>query len=42
MHALNIGPFRSLKLLVENPFKKCDLFAFLNNKGKKNFFSRGK
>jgi hypothetical protein len=37
IHALNIGPFRSLKLLVENPFKKCNFFAFLNNKGIINF-----
>jgi hypothetical protein len=38
IHALNVGPFRSLELLVENPFKKCDFFAFLNKKGIINFF----
>jgi hypothetical protein len=38
IHALNIGPFRSFKLLVENPFNKCEFFAFLNNKGIINFF----
>jgi hypothetical protein len=31
IHQLNIWPFRSLKLLVENPLKKC-LLHFLNNK----------
>jgi hypothetical protein len=39
IHALNVRPFRSLELLVENPFKKCDFFAFLNKKGIINFFS---
>jgi hypothetical protein len=32
IHQLNLNPFNSLQFLVENPFKKCVFFHFLNNK----------
>jgi len=32
VHQLNLKPFRSLKFLVENPFKKCVFLHFLSNK----------
>jgi hypothetical protein len=32
LHQLNLGPFRSLNFLIENPFKKCVFFALLSNK----------
>ncbi len=31
---MNLGPFGSLKLLVENSLKKCVFFFFFKNKGK--------
>ncbi len=27
IHQLNLKPFKSLKVLVENPFKKCVFFC---------------
>jgi hypothetical protein len=38
IHQLNLGPFRSLKSLVENPFKKCVSLHFLSNKCIMNFY----
>jgi len=38
IHQLNLGPFKSLKSLVENPFKKCISLHFLNNNCIVNFF----
>jgi hypothetical protein len=32
IHKLNLGPFRILELLVENPFKKCVSLHLFNNK----------
>jgi hypothetical protein len=32
VHQLNLKPFRSLKNLLENPFKKCVFLHFLSNK----------
>jgi len=32
IHELNLGPFRYLKFFDEISFKKCVVFAFLNNK----------
>jgi hypothetical protein len=37
IHQLNIGPFGSLKLLVENPFKKYVFLHFLSNECIINF-----
>ncbi len=34
IHQLNIGPSRSIKLLVEKSLKKCVSFNFFSNKGK--------
>ncbi len=31
IHESNLGPFKDLKFLDEISFKKCVLFAFLNN-----------
>jgi hypothetical protein len=32
IHKLNLGPFKYLKYLDENSFKKCLFFAYLNKK----------
>jgi hypothetical protein len=32
IHESILGPFKDLKFLDENSFKKCVFFAFLNNK----------
>jgi len=32
VHQLNLKPFRSLQVLVENPFKKCVFLHFVSNK----------
>jgi hypothetical protein len=33
-HQLNLGPFGSLKFLVEDSLKICVFFIFFNNKSK--------
>ncbi len=38
VHQLNLRPFRNLKFLVENPFKKCVCLHFLSNKCIINFY----
>jgi len=34
IHQMNLGPFGSLKFLVENSLKCVFFFIFFNNKGK--------
>jgi hypothetical protein len=42
IHQLNLKPFRSLKSLVENPFKKCVSLHLLSNECIINFYFWGK